>query len=353
MKIIDNIYCMSSFLAFRYVVDDNILFGGAEGGVERPLRTRRNSEESILCENADEIESALSDIFSSVDLSRAGIMLSGGIDSCILATYMPKGIKAYTANAPTGVAAIEIERARKVCDYLDLEHHLVDITWDGYIQCMDQLMLHDGCPVFANEPQVYIIAERMLRDGCNLVIFGDNADIAFGGYNLLLSKDWKYDEWIDRFTFIRPETVLSQYSNIYRHYEKFRRRNNEIDYLEFMEDIFAASSSGAYTNAFECLGIKYLDPYVYIKQKSAFDLERIRRGNSKYLLRELYCKRLPGFDIPEKIAMQRAVDKWLEDWNGPLRKEFYVKDLKLFSGEQKFQLFALERFLNIIEERGS
>ena len=112
--------------------------------------------------------------------------------------------------------------------------------------------------------------------------------------------------------------------------------------------MFAISSSGAYVNAFDCLGMKYLDPYADMKMAEPLDLERVRSGESKYLLRELYRARFPEFEVPEKIAMARAVDTWLKDWEGPKRKEFKEGCIEGMTGEQKFLVYSLERYLNIM-----
>ena len=339
---------MSAFLSFRYIPNADVQF--ADGIVHKEFCSPAKQDELIMCKNADDIEDTIARQLEGIDYSKTAILLSGGIDSGILASFMPRGTVAYTANAPTKVADIEIERARKVCDKFGLEHRVIDVTWEGYLECMDELMLHDGCPIFANEPQVYILACRILDDGFDNVIFGDNADMAFGGYDRLLSKDWTFTEWVNRFTFVDPKRVLKCPKSVIDVYERYRSGEDSIDYLEFMNTVFATSSSGAYINAFDLAGLNYLDPYAKMKMSEPFDLKRIRSGESKYLLRELYKRRIPEFDIPEKIAMARAVDVWLDSWSGPERDEFLPGCINGLTGEQKFLIYALERFLNIINQ---
>ena len=284
-----------------------------------------------------------------VNIEKTALLLSGGIDSGILASYMPEGTVAYTVSSPAGVAQLEIERAARVCRKYGLEHRIVEVTWEDYDACMDKLMLHDGCPVFANEPQVYALSKRIKEDGFDAVIIGDNADMAFGGMDRMLSKDWSFDEWVNRYTFVSPEKVLVSPSDIKDVYERYRTGENSIDFIKFISEVFATSSSGAYINAFDCLGMGYLDPYAIMKMAEPLDLERVRSGDSKYLLRELYRERFPEFDVPEKIAMARAVDVWLADWEGPKRKEFKKNCIEGMTGEQKFLVYSLERFLNLMK----
>ena len=69
---------------------------------------------------------------------------------------------------------------------------------------------------------------------------------------------------------------------------------------------------------------------------------RDRRNIFKDIYKEL--------DVPEKIPFSRPMDRWLSDWTGPKRSEF-VDDLDMtkFTGDQKWLLYCLERFLDIHE----
>ena len=343
---VDKGYCMSAFLTFRYVPNPEKQF---RGGIEHIECTIVPDSEKYPCKTIDDIENHIIEKIDEVKDRKTALLLSGGIDSGILASYMPKGSVAYTVDSPAEVAKEEIKRAKEVCDKYGLEHRIVEVTWQDYEKCIDILMKHDGCPVFANEPQVYALAKRIKEDGFGAIIFGDNADAVFGGYNLLLSKDWTFDGWVDRFTFIKPERVLRHPVEITEVYEHYRTGTNSINYLQFMNEVFAISSSGAYVNAFECLGLDYMDPYADMKMADSLDLDRVRSGDSKYMLRELYSSRFPDFEVPEKIAMARAVDVWLKDWEGPTRDEFIPGCTRDMTGEQKFMVYSLERFLSLMD----
>ena len=168
--VIDKKYCMSSFLTFRYIVDEEKVFSE---NLKHKNITLYDEDEKLACDSAEEIDHAIKSQLSAIDLSDAGILLSGGMDSAILASYMPKGTKAYTAKCSAPNAVDETARAKKYCEIYGLEHIVVDVDWDDYIACMDELMLNDGCPVFANEPQVYALVKRMQQDGIKKIIYGD------------------------------------------------------------------------------------------------------------------------------------------------------------------------------------
>lgn len=344
---IDKKYCMSSFLTFRYIVDEDRIF--KDNIIHKNIELVAD-DEKIRCDTADEIDEAIKMQLNSIDLSNAGILLSGGMDSAVLATYMPKGTKAYTAKCSAPNAIDETIQARRYCEINELEHIVIPITWNDYLESMDELMLHDGCPVFANEPQVYTLAKKMKQDGVEMIIFGDNADMAFGGMDKLLSKEWTYNQWKKRYTFVEPSMVLKKYEDMDKVYRQYKIGDNSIDYIKFLNEIFASSSSAAYINAFKYAKMKYLDPYAKLKMGQKLDLMRVRNGESKYLIRQLFKKKYPELDIPEKIAMARATDFWLKDWKGPKRSEFYEDCIEGMTGEQKFLLYSLERFLNLIDE---
>lgn len=344
---VDKNYCMSSYLSFRYVADKKILF---KEGIVHEDHEQIPEEDKIPCKDAEEIDGNIKDILGKVDLSKAAIFLSGGMDSAILASYMPRGTRAYTARCVAESAIDETKRAKQICEINELEHVIVDVTWDDYVNTMDDLMRRDGSPLIPNEPQAYMMAKKIVEDGAKLVIYGNCADTEFGGMDKLLSKDWNYEEWVKRFTFLDPQTVLRAPGDVKGVYDRYRVGDKEIDYIRFLKEIYAMSSSAAYTNACKLAGVLYLDPYEKLRMGLPLDLNRIRSGESKYLLRELFHKKYPDMSIPEKLGMSRPAEEWMQGWKGPTRKEFLSDCMNGLSGEQKLLLYSLERFLNLIEE---
>lgn len=344
---VDKNYCMSSYLSFRYVADKEILF---KEGIVHKDHEQIPEENKIPCRDAEEIDRNISEILGKVDLSKVAVFLSGGMDSAILASYMPKGTRAYTAKCVAESAIDETEMAGRICEINGLEHIIVDVTWEDYVNTMDDLMRRDGSPFIPNEPQAYMMAKKIVEDGANLVIYGNCADSEFGGMDKLLSKDWDYDGWVKRFTFLDPQKVLRNPCDVRDVYERYRMGDTGIDYVKFIKDVYAESSSAAYTNACKLAGLQYLDPYERLKMGIPLDLNRVRSGESKYLIRELFQKKYPKLDIPEKLGMSRPAEEWMQGWEGPERKEFIHGCADNLSGEQKLLLYSLERFLDLLEE---
>ena len=271
------------------------------------------------------------------------------MDSAILASYMPAGIKAYTAKCIGRNAVDETEAARQICKINHLEHVIVEVGWSDYLDSMDQLMRNDGSPIIPNEPQAYKMAKQAKLDGAQYIVYGDCADTEFGGMDRLLSKDWNYNEWVERFSFVSPERVLKNPVNMSSVYDLYRVGENGIDFIAFISEIYAASAAVALSKACKFVGIQPIDPYERLKMAESLDLKRVRNGESKYLIRDLFRMKYPDLEIPEKLPMSRPAEDWMRDWRGPVREEFLPGCIEGLTGEQKFLVYSLERFLNLME----
>ena len=344
--VIDKNFCMSSFLAYRYIERDGVEF--AEGLHHRNFQ-KGGGTENTICSAAD-IDVAIEKNFSKVRGKKLGLMLSGGMDSAILASYM-SGSDAYTFRFLDGNFQIdELLRAENYAKTYGLNLHYVDINWEKINAVVDSVMKNKCAPVHSIEPQIFLAAQQALNDGVEVMIVGESSDLIFGGMDKLLAKDWDFEDFVKRYTFLNPSDVLKNPADVNYLFERYRI-GNKIDFLKFMDEVYSVESSGSYMNAFETAGIEYLDPYANLKLGEPLDLQRIRNGESKYLIRELFKIKYPDLPIPEKIPMPRPVDFYFKDWAGPTRAEFKKNlDMKKFTGNQKWQLYCLERFLNLIEE---
>lgn len=342
----DKNYCMSSYLAFRYVYDEERCF--KEGILHHDHKLVKN-EEKIPCKTATDIDESIKNVLAQVNLSDAALFLSGGMDSAILASYMPAGTKAYTAKCIGKNAVDETEEARRICEINHLEHVIVEVDWKDYTDCMDALMIHDGSPTIPNEPQAYKMAKKAKEDGASCIIYRDCADTEFGGMDRLLSRDWSYDEWVQRFSFVDPKKVLKDPVDITSVYNQYRKGKNGIDFISFISEVYAVSAAGALSNACKYAGVKSVDPYERLKMAEPLDLKRVRSGESKYLIRDLFRIKYPELEIPEKLPMSRPAEDWMKSWEGPRREEFLPGCIKDLTGEQKFLVYSLERFLNLME----
>ena len=343
---IDKDFCLSSYIAFRYIWKDDMDF--AEG-MEHDLIEPVPVDDRIPVATAQDIDQQIQRQFDELyqHYPNIGILLSGGMDSAILASYLKPGSHAYTFTAEgTTVFNADMERAAHYCKKFGLQHHLVDITFDDYKELTPIVMESKCAPVHSIEPQIYKAAMMARADNVDLIIVGESSDLIFGGMDKLLAKDWQFDEFVKRYTFLDPKLVLTHPVDMSALFEQYRQ-GDKIDFMSFMDDVFAIESSSSYINAFDTAAMPYYDPYARLIMRDPLDLNRVRNGEPKYLIRELYAMKYPEVPVPDKIPMPRPVDMIFRDWEGPKRPEFRQDiPMEQLTGNQKWQLWCAEQFLN-------
>ena len=345
---IDKNYCSSSYLTLRYVEDPEKEF--CEGLHHQVFKQKPINGRTPI-HTVNDIDYAIQQSFTEIKNERLGILLSGGMDSAILASYMP-GSDAYTFRFLNGTfQAEEMHRAEQYARLYNLNLHYVDINWGIIDQCLDTVMAAKGAPVHSIEPQIYHAAKQAKLDGISLMIIGDGSDYVFGGMDKLLSKDWGFNDFEKRYTYISPSEVLKAPVSMAYLFERYRIPEDKIDYLRFLQDISIDESYASYQNAFQAAGLPYLDPYASLYLAEPLDLSRIRNGESKYLIRQLFKMKYRELPVPEKVPMPRPVDNYFADWQGPKRPEFLPNiNMNQYNGNQRWLLYCLERFLNIYDK---
>ncbi len=343
---VDKNFCMSSYLALRYIEKDEVDF---YPDLHHKNITPLKDSDRVYVGNADDIDKELRKQILLFESRKKGILLSGGMDSAIVASYL-SGSDAYTFRFLGGkYKKDELERAEYYAKKYSLTLHYVDITWETVQKYLEVVMRGKCAPVHSIEPQILQAALQAKDDGIEIMFIGESSDLVFGGMDGLLSKDWKFDDFKERYIFTKPEEVLIEPVSIDYVFERYKQ-GDYIDYLSFMDDVFAIESSSSYQNAFAVADVSYYDPYAKLKMKDRLDLNRIRRGDSKYLIRELMARKYPDVEVPNKIPMPRPVDEYFKNWEGPKRKEFRNDiEISKYDGNQKWQLYCLESFLNMFE----
>ena len=341
-------FCLSSYMAFRYIWKDGVDF--AEGFQHKnflPLEMKNRVAVRTSKEMDREIQKQFDELYGKYQ--NIGILLSGGMDSANLAAYLKPGSHAYTFNSTSGVFDADVARAKAYCEKFQLKHHLIDITMDDYQKYAPIVMRYKFAPVHSIEPQIYKAAEMAKQDGVQLMIVGESADLIFGGMDKLISPEWTFDAFAKRYTFLDPSLVLTHPVEQSELFEQYRIGDNGIDVFKFMDEVFSVESSSSYLNAFGAAWLPYYDPYAKLVRADPLDIQRVRNGEPKYLVRGLYALKYPELEIPFKIPMPRPVDAVFKDWKGPVRPEFR-KDIPMESltGNQKWQLWCAEQFLNMI-----
>lgn len=344
---VDKKFCMSSYLAFRYIEKADMDF---YPGLHHQNIIPISDAEKISVKTANEIDKAIARQFEKFDGKKKGVLLSGGMDSAIVASYM-RDCDAYTFRFLGGdYQKEELQRAEYYARCYGLKLHYVDISWDTVERNLEPAMRAKCAPVHSIEPQIIQGALQAKEDGVEIMFIGEASDLVFGGMDGLLSQDWGFDDFVKRYIFTMPNEVLKEPVSMQYLFEPYRK-GDKIDFMGFMDDVFSVESSNSYINAFAVAKMAYYDPYARLKMGEPLDLNRVRHGESKYLIRELFAMKYPEIPVPDKVPMPRPVDAYFADWKGPTRPEFLENlDMRRFTGNQKWQIYCLEEFLNLFEK---
>lgn len=281
---------------------------------------------------------------------KVALALSGGIDSAILAKFLPKGSLAYTFRCvvPGVQVTDESQAAAQYAEACGLEHRIVEIYWEDFEKYADRLMIQKGAPIHSIEVQIYKACLRAREDGVDTLVFGEAADAVYGGQSMILSKDWRMPDFIERFAYVMPHRALK---NPELPIEAMKRweKDGYIDPFLFMSHVYIQESVGSYLNAAQTAGMDALLPYAETYLATPIDYRRIRAGENKYLVREVFQRLYEGFAVPPKLPMPRPMNEWMKDWKGPSRGEFWPHCADNMTGDQKWLVWALERYLDIVD----
>ena len=113
----------------------------------------------------------------------------------------------------------------------------------------------------------------MKQEGFSRLIFGDSADMVFGGLDGLISKDYTYGEYLERFSYVMPYKALKTFNIITEPFERWMDVNGYVDSHGFINDVFATESYNSYCNACEAAGVESVDAFVSLEHSPVPILE--------------------------------------------------------------------------------
>lgn len=121
-----------------------------------------------------------------------GLLLSGGLDSSLIAALATRLVRARDPKAPIHSFAIGVDKdapdlraAREVAQFLGTTHHEVSFRVEDGIAALDDIIRHvesyDIPTIRASIPMYFL--SRYIRDqGVKVVLSGEGSDEIFGGY---------------------------------------------------------------------------------------------------------------------------------------------------------------------------
>ena len=342
----DRLFCMSSYLQYRSIVDKNRCFSE-----HLPTWFYEETQERVPVNTFEELDKQLRRrINEALENGPVALMLSSGMDSAILASYLPKGTQTYTLRCQATSGIDETQAAKYYADKNGLKHRVIDVYWEDFEKYTVPLMRQKGYPIHSIEVQIYKAALQAQKDGIQTLIFGETADIIYGGHSKLLAQEWTLDTFTERFAFVNPKHVLKQPMCIDDPIRPYVREDGSVDVFGFLNGFEYGVSLGFYTNACRMAGVTLCAPYSYTILGHALDITRIRSGESKYIIRELYRQLYPEHSVPDKTPLPRPMEEWLSGWEGPKYSEFIWNPKISWTGDQKWYIYALDQFMRYVVE---
>jgi asparagine synthase (glutamine-hydrolysing) len=114
-----------------------------------------------------------------------GILLSGGLDSSLVAAMARRGsnsrISTYTISFPGHPDHDESAHARLVADYLNTEHHQLAAD-ENTVDILPKLVAQYDEPIADSSMVPTFIVSELTRRHCTVALGGDGGDELFGGY---------------------------------------------------------------------------------------------------------------------------------------------------------------------------
>ncbi|MGH2866556.1 MAG: asparagine synthase (glutamine-hydrolyzing), partial [Solirubrobacteraceae bacterium] len=194
------------FLAWGYVPGPNTLFKGVrklmpatvlvweDGGI----RDERTYWDPDGLSNRDPSSSWTEDGERLLELLRTsvrarmvsevpiGVMLSGGIDSSLIATLMTevssRPLKTFSVGFVEDAGSNELASARAVARRLGSEHHELSTSALEYDHVFDEALWHMEEPVADLSPLGFFVLSQLARESVTVALSGQGADELLGGY---------------------------------------------------------------------------------------------------------------------------------------------------------------------------
>lgn len=119
-----------------------------------------------------------------------GVLLSGGLDSSLVASIVCREMKQTGKKVKTFSVGLtkdspDLIKAKKVADFIGSEHHEIVFSVEDGIQSLRELIskieTYDVTSIRASTP-MYIMTKYIREQGVKVVLSGEGADEMFGGY---------------------------------------------------------------------------------------------------------------------------------------------------------------------------
>ena len=334
---------ISTYLRYRY------LPGNISPLPKKKVFSLERKKKTIISDEKD-LDAFLKHFISQVDFKKTGILLSGGIDSVLLASYCPKGTIAFTLKYPEMPSIDECDQAKKYADLFGLTLIEVPVTWQDVLLYQDDLMLNKQSPLTAIEVGIYKMCLTSLDYGLENLLTGMGADVVFFVFFKIMSKKWENDEFVNFYTKIIPSSVIKNPSDTLEFFNKYYEENFDTD--SFLAGVFSNDTISSFLNAFSLAGVNILAPYEFIERGFNLDTHSIIEGEEKKLLHNLFLHKTGQEHKKRKYPLPRPLLMWKEYFE-LTQLDFWKMDplATVDTDEKRWMIYSADRFIMMFRNK--
>lgn len=402
---------LDSYLSFQYVVPPTTFFKGVyclppahymwvRGGeveIQRYWDPTFAPDESLSLEDAvDQIDRAFTESVEAHRVSdvEVGCFLSGGVDSCWVASYFG-GQKAFTVGFDNGAHYDESHYAADLAKKIGIDHTVHIIGEDEYWAALPQVQYYLDQPLADPSCVALYFVAKLAAEKVKVVLSGEGADELFGGYRIYhepfsLAKYQKLPRWLRKAAaaLVKPlpefkgrsflmrgaQTVEERFiGNAYMFREKEKRQLlrsipatdparltrdiyartaglDDVTRMQYLDinrwmvgDILLKADRMSMAHSLE-LRVPFLDKEVFAVASRIPTKHRIAHGTTKYAMRQAAARHLPADDTARpKLGFPVPVRVWLK------QDDHYRTVKAAFTGAAAQQFFHTDELVRLLD----
>lgn len=342
-----NIYKLQAGEYMTYNLTNNVI------KIKKYYKLQKSKHHKVFSENiisSSVKEHLMGDII-------AGVQLSGGVDSSLVALFAQKFSKKRLHTFSIGLKDEkwnEFRHSDFVAKQLKTKHHKLIFSKRDFVRLLPKVTYHLDEPlVHPNTVPMYILAKEA-RKHTKVLLTGEGADEVFYGYNRYFQKNRKDKKIIYSNAFNNPQDI----SKIFKSKASFKNRDRVLhDSIELSNED-KVSFYDIYTylphvllrqdKAGMAANIENRVPFLYTPVvESGFNSKtKVGRFGGKTQVKRLAMKYFPkNLVIREKCGFGLPISEWLRDKNG---LSVYLSGLTKSKVIRKF--FTINAIKKLIKE---
>lgn len=402
---------LDSYLSFQYVVPPETFFKGVyclppahfmwvKNGditVRRYWEAAFTPDESMTLDEAvDRIDRVFTESVEAHRLSdvEVGCFLSGGVDSCWVASYFG-GQKAFTVGFDNGEHYDESRYAADLARAVGIHHTVKIISEDEYWAALPQVQYYLDQPLADPSCVALYFVAQLAAEQVKVVLSGEGADELFGGYRIYhepfsLAGYQKLPRWFRRavaaavkplpafkgrsFLLRGAQTLEERFignAYMFRQAEKRRllkeipagdptaltrevyeqtRGQDDVTRMQLLDinrwmvgDILLKADRMSMAHSLE-LRVPFLDKEVFATAATIPTCHRIAGGTTKYAMRQAAARHMPESDSRRpKLGFPVPIRVWLR------QKDHYDTVRAAFTGASAERFFHTDELLRLLD----